>query len=680
MTAPVAKKIPTSLEKHGDKREDPYFWIREKENPEVISYIEEENAYKEAQMSHLKGFQDKLYEEIIGRLKKDDSSVPYKRGEFYYYSRYREGGEYPIYCRKKGSLENEEQVILDVNKLAEGKSFCQVGGFSMSPNGRYLAYGLDTVGRRIYTTMIKDLDTGETLPESIDNGTANFTWAADSKHLFYSVKDTQTLRHYAVKRHELHSNPSEDVLVYEDKDETFYVYVYKSNSEKYLFISSSATMSSETHYLPSDNAKGNFELIIARELQHEYSVEHHGEYFYVLSNDQAVNFRVMRIPVGKTGKEHWEEFIAHREDVFLEDMDTFKGHYVLSERKEGLNLIRVVDWEGKKDFYIEFNDPTYSAYIATNVEFETNTLRYGYNSLTTPASTLELNIASRESKLLKQAPVMGSFSPDDYQSARVFAKAEDGTLIPMSVVWKKTTALDGKAPLLLYAYGSYGISVDPYFSSARLSLLDRGFVFAIAHIRGGSEMGRPWYDDGKLLKKKNTFTDFIACGKHLIKEGYAGEDKLFAMGGSAGGLLMGAVINMAPELFEGVVAAVPFVDVVSTMLDESIPLTTNEYNEWGNPNDEEYYHYIKSYSPYDNVEAKAYPHMLVTSGLHDSQVQYWEPTKWVAKLRDVKTDNNKLLLHTNMEAGHGGASGRYEAYKETAMEYTFFLDLAGRLD
>lgn len=679
MDAPVAKKISYQHKKHGDLREDPYYWMRDRENPEVIAYLEAENTYKEAKMSHLKDFQDKLYEEMVGRLKKDDSSVPYKRGGYFYYSRYQAGGEYPIFCRKKQTLEAEEEIILDVNKLAEGKAFCQVGAISVSPNGRYMAYALDTMGRRIYQTHFKDLETGEELPDQIANGTANFTWA-DDKYIFYSVKDLQTLRPYAIKRHELGTSAEKDVQVYEDKDETFYVYVSKSNSKQYIFISSSATLSSEVHYLESNKPLGEFKVVIPREREHEYDLDHHGDYFYIVSNDNATNFRVMRLRIGEVGKENWEEFIPHRKEEYIEDMDLFGDHFVLSERKDGLTQIRVKKWDGSEDFYLEFDDPTYSAGVGMNAEFDTDKLRYTYNSLTTPASTYELDLNSKKRTLLKQAPVMGKFDPQEYQSARLYAQAEDGTHVPISVVWKKSTQLGGKAPLLLYAYGSYGLSMDPYFSTARLSLLDRGFVFAIAHIRGGSEMGREWYDDGKLLKKKNTFSDFISCGKYLIKEGYAAPDQLFAMGGSAGGLLMGAVINMAPELFRGIVAAVPFVDVVSTMLDESIPLTTNEYDEWGNPNDKEYYDYMKSYSPYDNVEAKEYPNMLVTSGLHDSQVQYWEPTKWVAKLRNLKTDDNLLLLHTNMEAGHGGASGRYEAYKETALEYAFLLDLAGKVD
>ncbi len=680
MPAPKAKRISYQHLKHGDQREDPYFWMRDKENPEVIEYLNAENQYTQQEMAHTKAFQEKLYEEMVGRLKKDDASVPYRRGEYFYYSKFIPQGQYPIFCRKKSSLEAEEKVILDVNQLAEGKAFCQVGGLSISPNARYLAYALDTVGRRIFTLHIKDLETGQLLEERIENGTANFTWTADSQHLFYTVKDPQTLRPFAVKRHKLHDLPDKDVEVFKDEDETFCVYVSKSRSKEFIMITSSATLSSEVRYISSRDPHGNFQVILPRERMHEYQIAHHGEFFYLVSNDQATNFRIMRIPVGKSGKENWEEFIPHRSDVFLEDLDVFKDHFVLSERKGGLTYLRIRDLEGNKDEYLEFDDPTYSVEGNINVEFETELFRYTYDSLTRPTSIFEVNLKKGQKQLLKQAPVMGDFDPSHYQSARLHATAEDGTSIPISVVWHRSTSLDGQPPCLLYGYGSYGMSMDPYFSSARLSLLDRGFVFAIAHVRGGSELGRPWYDNGKLLKKKNTFTDFIACGKHLIREGFSAPDQLYALGGSAGGLLVGAVINMEPSLFRGVVAAVPFVDVVSTMLDDSIPLTTNEYDEWGNPNEKTFYDYMKSYSPYDNVKAKGYPYLLVTSGLHDSQVQYWEPTKWVARLRELKTDSNLLLLHTNMSAGHGGASGRYEALKETALEYAFLLYLAGKAD
>ncbi|MEO0899938.1 MAG: S9 family peptidase [Bacteroidota bacterium] len=677
MTAPKAKQVPHEHITHGDHRFDPYHWLRDKENPEVISYIEEENRYAEAQLSDVSGFKDNLYEELIGRLKKDDSSAPYEMGGYHYYSRFTEEGEYPIFCRKEGSLDQEEEIILDVNKLAQGKAFCQVGSLSISPDRKMLVYAVDFVGRRIFQLYVKNIETGEILEGPIESGTANVVWAEDNQTLFYSVKDLQTLRPYAIKKHRLGSPQEQDVQVFEEKDDTYYVYVGKTRSKQYLMISSQATLSSEVRFISSHEVDADFKVIIPRERKHEYSVAHHGDFFYVLSNEKATNFKVMKLPISKSGKENWEEFIPHREGVLLEDIDVFKDHYVLSERQDGLTYIRIKNWDQEKDEFLEFDDPAYTASVDHNPNFDTQKLRYNYESLTTPATVYEIELGSMERVILKQQEVIGDFDPAKYTSERIFAKAEDGTMIPISLVRHIETDLDGTAPLLQYGYGSYGITVDPYFSSSRLSLLDRGFVFAIAHIRGSSTMGRAWYDNGKLLNKKNTFKDFISCGRHLIGEKYGSPDKLYAMGGSAGGLLMGAVINMAPNLYKGIISAVPFVDVVSTMLDDSIPLTTNEYDEWGNPNDPVFYDYIKSYSPYDNIEAKAYPPMLVLSGLHDSQVQYWEPTKWVARLREMKTDNNVLLLHTNMDAGHGGASGRYEAYKEVALKYVFLLKLAG---
>ncbi|MEO1805732.1 MAG: S9 family peptidase [Bacteroidota bacterium] len=678
--APIAKKVEHKLEKHGDTRIDPYYWMRDREDQEVIDYLNAENAYTESVMAPHKQFQEDLYQEMIARLKPDDSSVPYKLKDYYYYSRFAEGKEYPLFCRKKESLEAEEEIMLDVNELAEGQSFCQVGGLSISPNQRFLAYGVDFVGRRIYSIRIKDLQTGEILSEEIKSGSPISSWAADDRTLFYAAKDLQTLRTFQIKRHTMGTDPSKDVLIYEEKDETFSCYITKSKSRAYLMIVSAATLTTEFQYLKADDPQGTFTVLEPRKQEHEYNVEHFGDHFYILTNDQAENYRLMRTPISKPGMENWEEIIAHRKEVVLEDMELFRDFLVLEERKDGLTLIRIIPWEGDEAYYLEFDDPAYTAYTTTNPDFDTDQLRYGYQSLTRPNSTFEINMKTQERKLLKQQPVLGDFDPENYVSERIYVPARDGKRIPMSLVRHKNTPVDGSAPLLLYAYGSYGSNVDPYFSSARLSLLDRGFSFAIAHIRGGATLGREWYENGRLLKKKNTFLDFIDCGQYLVDSTYTTSDQLYCMGGSAGGLLIGAVVNMAPELFRGGIAAVPFVDVVTTMLDEDIPLTTGEYREWGNPNEKEYYDYMLSYSPYDNVEAKSYPDLLITSGLHDSQVQYWEPTKWAAKLRDMKTDSNLLLLHTNMEAGHGGASGRYQAYKETALEYTFLLMLAEKID
>lgn len=673
---PTAKKVAKELTIHGDTRTDNYYWLNQREDQEVIDYLTAENEYKEEILSHTKDFQDKLFEEIKGRIKQDDQSVPYKENGYFYITRYEEGQEYPIYSRKKGSLDAEEEIMLNVNELAKSYSFFNVGGRSVSPDNKLLAYGEDTLSRRIYTIKFKNLETGEMLDDTIEGTTGGAVWAADNQTVFYNMKDPTTLRGYKIMRHKLGTPSSEDVVVFEEKDETFVSFVYKTKSKKYIVIGSYATLSQEYQVLEADNPTGEFRVIQPRERKLEYGIAHFGNKFYIRTNLDAKNFRLMETDEYNTSKENWKEVIAHRDDVLLEGMDIFSNYLVLSERINGITQLRVRPNEGE-EHYIDFGEDAYLTYTSINPEFETDILRLGYTSMTTPNSTYDYNMETKEFELLKQQEVIGDFDPANYQSERVYATADDGTKIPISLVYKKGFKKDGTEPLLLYGYGSYGASMEPYFSSVRLSLLDRGFCYAIAHIRGGEEMGRQWYEDGKLLNKKNTFTDFIDCAEHLIENKYASKDKLFAMGGSAGGLLMGAVVNLRPDLWKGVVAAVPFVDVVTTMLDESIPLTTGEFDEWGNPKDEEYYKYIKSYSPYDNVEAKDYPAMLVTTGLHDSQVQYWEPAKWVAKLREMKTDKNPLLLHTNMEAGHGGASGRFERYKETAMEYAFMLDLVG---
>jgi oligopeptidase B len=684
--APEPKKEGKELTIHGDTRIDNYYWMKlsdEQKNAasldgqtkEVVNYLNAENDYTKAKLKHTEAFQEKLYDEIVSRFKKDDSSVPYKDNGYYYITRYEEDGEYPIYSRKKEALEAEEEIMIDVNELAEDYAYFAAGGLSVSPNNKILAYGEDTLSRRIYTIKFKDLQTGEMLEDIIPNTTGRAVWANDNKTLFYSVKD-DALRSYKIFRHTLGTNAADDIEIFHEEDETFGTFVYKTKSDKYIIIGSYQTLSSEFRILDANNPNGQFKMFQPRERNLEYSLAHFEDKFYIRTNLDAKNFRLMETSETKTTKENWKEVIGNRDDVLLEGMEIFKDYLVLSERKAGITNIRVRPWVGE-EHYIEFQDEAYLAYTSTNPQFDTKILRLGYTSMTTPNSTYDYDMEARKLKLLKQTEVVGDFDPANYKSERKFVKARDGAEVPVSLVYRKGTKLDGTSPLLLYGYGSYGNSMDPYFSSVRLSLLDRGFVYAIAHIRGGEEMGRYWYEDGKLLNKKNTFTDFIDCGKYLVKEGYAAPDKLFAMGGSAGGLLMGAVVNMEPEMWRGVVAAVPFVDVITTMLDETIPLTTGEFDEWGNPKDKEYYDYIKSYSPYDNVEAKDYPNMLVTTGYHDSQVQYWEPAKWVAKLREMKTDNNTLLLKTNMDAGHGGASGRFSRFKETALEYAFFLDLVG---
>lgn len=677
MKPPVAKKIDKELVAHDQTRIDPYYWLNDREDQEVITYLEDENAYTKAMMEHTEELQTELYDEIIGRIQQTDMSVPYKRNGYFYYSRYEEGMEYPIYCRKKGMLEAEEEIMLNVNEMAEGYSYFQVGGISVSPDNKIVAYGVDTVSRRKYTIYFKNLETDEIFSDAIPNTTGYAPWAADNKTLFYTRKDEVTLRPDKVYRHVLGEDALGDPMIFHEEDETFRTMVTISKSMDYLMIGSFSTLSTEYRYLDASTPDEEFKVFQERKADLEYFVSHYQDKFYVRTNLDAKNFRLMETPVGKTNLESWKEVIAHRPEVLLEDYEVFNKYLALQERTNGLTEIRIMSHDGEKDFYIEFEEQTYVAYLSTNLDFDTDLLRYGYTSMTIPNSVYDYNMKTGDAELLKRQEVVGGYEPEEYYAERLFATAPDGTKVPISLVYKKGIKKDGNNPLVLYGYGSYGASMDPYFSSVRLSLLDRGFVYAIAHIRGGEEMGRQWYEDGKLLKKKNTFTDFISCAKFLIGEKFTTEEKIFAMGGSAGGLLVGAVYNMAPELFKAVIAAVPFVDVVTTMLDESIPLTTGEYDEWGNPNDQEYYEYMLSYSPYDNVEAKDYPAMLVTTGLHDSQVQYWEPAKWVAKLRDMKTDDNVLLLMTNMDYGHGGASGRFQRYKEVSLEYAFLIDQAG---
>lgn len=685
---PMAEKQPKELITNGHMRVDNYYWIRltdaqksaddyDDQTRKVVDYIEAENSYTKAEMKHTEALQNKLFNEIVGRIKKDDTSVPYLYNGYWYYNRFEEGREYAINCRKKGSLDAAEEIILDENELAEGHDYFAARGLNISPDNQWLAYGVDTLSRRFYTLYFKNLKTGETLDTTIPNTTGSAVWASDNKTIYYTSKNKVTLLSEKIYRHKLGTPFKEDELVYEEKDESFYNGVYKSKSEKYIIIRNSSTLVSDYHILDADHPDGEFRQFIPRGTEHEYSIEHYGDKFYILTNWKAKNFRLMETSIDQTEQSFWKEVIPHREDVLLRGIEVFRDFLVLSERKDGLTQLRIMNQESGTDFYLDFGEAAYTSNISVNKEFNTDLLRFTYTSLTTPRSVYDYNISNGEKTLLKRQEVIGGYEPADYVTERLYAPSRDGKKIPISLVYKKGFEKNGKGNLLLYAYGSYGSTRDPRFSSVRLSLLDRGFCYAIAHVRGGQIYGREWYEDGKMLNKKNTFFDFIDAGEYLVNQNYTSQDHLFAMGGSAGGLLMGAIVNLKPNLWKGVVAAVPFVDVVTTMLDESIPLTTNEFDEWGNPKVQEYYDYMLSYSPYDNVEAKLYPNLLVTSGFFDSQVQYWEPLKWVAKLRDNKTGDHSLYLHMNMDAGHSGKSGRFRRYRETALEYAFILDLAG---
>ncbi len=673
--APVAAKIQKELTIHNDTRIDNYFWLNDRENKDVIAYLEAENEYTKAVLKKTEIFQDKIFKEMVSRIKQNDQSVPYRLNGYYYYTRYEEGKEYPIYCRKKGSLNEKEEIMLNVNEMAEGYSYFQVGGWDVSLDNKLIAYSVDTLSRRKYTICIKNLETGEIYKDQIKNTSGGVTWANDNKTLFYVTKD-ESLRPCYIYSHQMDSK-AEDRLIFHEKDATFGSGIYKSKSQKYLMIMSRSTLSSEYQFLDADSPEGEFKVFHPREEDLLYSIEHLDDKFYIRTNYKAKNFRLMETVVGETEKNNWDEVIPHRNDVLLKGFEVFNDHLVVGEKIKGLDQLRVINPGTNEDYYVPFEEQTYSIDFSHNNEMETDLFRFEYSSLTTPNSVFDINMFTKEKTLLKQDEVLGDFSPDNYTSERLYATAPDGVQVPISIVYRRGLKKDGKNPLWIQGYGSYGYSSDPYFSSVRLSLMDRGFIVAIAHVRGGQELGRQWYEDGKLLKKKNTFTDFIACTEQLIDENYTNPEKCFAWGGSAGGLLMGAVMNMRPGLYKGMIAAVPFVDVVTTMLDESIPLTTGEFDEWGNPNEKEYYDYMLSYSPYDNIEAKDYPALLVTTGLHDSQVQYWEPAKWVAKLRDKKTDENQLLLLTQMDYGHGGASGRFERYKEKALEYAFVFNLVG---
>ncbi|MFN8256308.1 MAG: S9 family peptidase [Bacteroidales bacterium] len=682
-TAPIAEKKEHWRVIHADSVLDPYYWMYDyfgngPDSTNVVNYLKAENAYLTEVMSPSEKFREKLFYEMKSRIKEKDESVPVFKNGYYYYSRSEEGKQYFKYCRKKGSLDAPEEILLDVDSMAEGQSYISIGGIDISPDNRMMAFSVDYVSRRQYVIFVKNLENGYVGNITVSDTEGDPCWANDNRTFFYTSKNPVTLLSEKIKRHRLGDDPDKDVVVYTEKDKSNYIGVYKSKNDKYIFITSEATLSSETRYIDAGKPLSTFKVFQPRMKNVLYTVTPLDNKFLVLTNkDKAENFKLMECPLTKTTKENWKEYIGHRNDVLLENVEEFKDYIVVSERKNGLVQLNVINLKDKSNHYLDFGESAYAAYIGNNPEYNSSTLRYNYTSMTTPNSTYDYNLATRERKLMKQQEVIGGYNPADYFTERIYATAADGTKIPISIVYKKGLKRDGSAPLLLYAYGSYGSSMDATFSINRLSLLNRGFVYAIAHIRGGQEMGRQWYENGKLLKKKNTFTDFIDCGKYLIDEKYTSKGHLYAQGGSAGGLLMGAITNMAPDLWNGVVAQVPFVDVINTMLDESIPLTTNEFDEWGNPKNKEYYFYMKSYSPYENVEKKNYPNLLVTTGLHDSQVQYFEPAKWVAKLRATKTDNNLLLLYTNMEVGHGGASGRFDYLKDVAKIYTFLLNLEG---
>ncbi|WP_166966284.1 S9 family peptidase [Yeosuana marina] len=676
---PLAKKQPKELKIHSDVRIDNYYWLNDRENPEVIDYLNSENDYTKQMMSHTEDFQNALFEEMKGRIKEDDSTVPYKLNGYWYITKYEKGKDYPVYIRKKELLTAPEEILFDCNEMAKDFSYFNLGSIAISPDNILACFSTDTVSRRQYTIQIKNLVTGEVYPDKILNTTGSATWANDNKTLFYSMKDEVTLRSHKIFKHKLHSGTKNDELVFHEKDETYNTFVYKSKSRKYIIIGSSSTLTSEYRILNADTPDDAFKIFQKRLRELDYSIAHYKDHFYIIANsDGATNFKLLKVNETQTQKEFWEDVIPHRDHVLIEDIEIFKDYLVVNERENGLNKLRIMSWNGTEDYYLPFNSETYSTYIGNNPDFDSEVLRYGFNSLTSPSAVIDYNFYTKQSEIKKEQEVLGNdFNKNDYESKRIWATARDGVNVPISIVYKKGIQLNGENPLLLYAYGSYGSTTDPSFSTIRLSLLNRGFIYAIAHVRGGEYLGREWYENGKLLSKLNTFYDYIDCSKFLIEQKYTSNKHLYAYGGSAGGLLMGAIINMNPELYNGVLAAVPFVDVVTTMLDDTIPLTTGEYDEWGNPNQLEYYKYMKSYSPYDNVQEKEYPNMLVTTGLYDSQVQYWEPAKWVAKLRDLKKDSNKLLLHVNMDSGHGGASGRFESIKEVALEYAFLLDLEG---
>ena len=687
-TIPKATKKPYEMTEHGNTRIDNYYWMRltddqksakkyDNQTTEVVEYIEDENSYLESNLSHTKNFQNDLFEEIVGRIEKDDESVPYFDNGYFYYSRYESGKEYAIHCRKKGSLDGQEEILLDENILADGFDYFAIGGRRVSPDNKWLAYGVDTLSRRIYEIHFKNLETGEVLETTIPNSSYGVAWANDNKTVFYTSKNEITLLGEKIWRHKMGSKSSNDKLIYFEKDDTFYTGVYRSKSGKFIIIYHQSTLVSDYQILNADSPDGSFKKFTKRGTEHEYSIDHYNDKFYIITNWKAKNNRLMETPDKRTSMSNWKEVISHRDDVHLLGMEIFKNHIVLNERKNGLRGLRVIHQKSGKDEYLDFGEETYTASISVNEEFDTNILRYSYTSMVTPRSTYDYNMDSGTFDLMKEQKVVGGYDKSLYHSERIYAIGRDGNKVPISMVYKKDMKKDAQQNLLLYAYGSYGSTRDPSFSSTRLSLLDRGFIYAIAHVRGGQIYGRQSYDDGKMLNKKNTFYDFIDAAKYLVEKKYTDSQHLFAEGGSAGGLLIGAVVNMEPELWKGAIAAVPFVDVITTMLDASIPLTSGEWDEWGNPKEKKYYDYMLSYSPYDQITDRNYPNLLVTSGFFDSQVQYWEPLKYVAKLRDNWQGENKLYLHMNMDAGHGGKSGRFRRYREVALEYAFMFDLAG---
>ncbi|MCI3935650.1 S9 family peptidase [Chryseobacterium aahli] len=682
LKAPVAEKQEHIREIHSDKVNDPYYWMidyfkKAKDSTKVVDYLKAENSYWEGMMKDTEPFRDQLFKEMKARIKEKDESVPVFKSGYYYYSRTDTGKQYFKYCRKKGNLNAPEEILLDVDQMAEGHAYYSASGFSISPDNTKLIYGVDDVSRRQYKLFLKDLSTGKTTDLGIKNTTGSATWANDNKTIFYTSKNPETLLTEKIFRHSLGADASKDVVVYEEKDKTNYIGVGKSKNEKFIMIYSGATTSSETRYIDANKPNEAFKVFQPRMKDVLYDVTPLEDRFLITTNKDALNFKVVETPLDKTGVENWKDFVPHRKDVLMEGISEFKNYLVFSERQNGLSQLVIYDRKTAKKEFLKFEEPAYTVYPSGNPEYNTDNFRFGYTSLVTPSSQFEQDLKTGKRSLLKEQEVLGGYNKANYTTERLFATAKDGTKIPISIVYKKGYKKDGNSPLLLYAYGSYGNSLDATFSSTRLSLLDRGFAFAIAHIRGGQEMGRQWYEDGKMMKKKNTFTDFIDAGEYLVKEKYTSPKHLYAQGGSAGGLLMGAIANMKPELWNGIISQVPFVDVVNTMMDESIPLTTNEYDEWGNPSNKEAYFYMKSYSPYENIEKKNYPNILVTTGLHDSQVQYFEPAKWVAKLRDLKTDKNVLLLKTDMAYGHGGASGRFDYLKDTALVYAFMFKLEG---
>lgn len=674
---PVADKIPVSFKKFNDIRIDDYYWLKERENPEVIDYLERENDYYEKMTSHTLDLQNKLFKEIKDKIKEDDESVPYFLNGYWYKTKYKEGLDYPVYTRFKDSLNNKEEILFDCNELAKKHDYFNLSNFQISPDNKIVAFSTDVVSRRLYSVQFKNLETGKVYSDKIINSSGSFAWANDNSTLFYTSRDVNTLRNDKIFKHVLNTDYENDELVYFEKDETFYTNVSKSKSKKFIIISSFSTLTSEFQFLPADNINESFKLFNKRKRGVEYSINHYDDHFYIITNkDKAYNYKLMKTKISETSSENWTDVVEHRKNVLIEGIDIFKDHLVVSERVDGLNRINIKKWDDSENYFLNFDNETFSSNTTTNLDFNSKKLKYAYNSLNEPYSVIEFDMITKEKTVLKQHKVLDkNFSKDNYVTERIWADSQDGNQIPISLIYKKGIKRDGSNPLLIYGYGSYGNTIDPSFSISRLSLLDRGFIYAISHVRGSEYLGRDWYENGKLLNKKNSFNDFVDSTKFLISEGYTSTKHCYAYGGSAGGLLMGAVINMAPELYNGVIAAVPFVDVITTMLDETIPLTTSEYDEWGNPNQKEYYEYMMSYSPYDNVSKLKYPNLLVTTGLHDSQVQYWEPAKWVAKLRDYKQDQNYLFLNTNMETGHGGSSGRFEAIKDLAKEYAFLFDL-----